>query len=198
MAGLEARLRRYIVITQIQQETPGWTADLFDEYRGFVQQVPRAAPANFGPGIRPQIGSGTTCRSRLARCYCPECFAGFHAHGIDPFDLVTQRQHKQQLLRDFMKKCHDVAHQINPNYQVDQNNQTSIGLGERIAGIDNVDIEALPTGGWGYLYYPTNVRYARTFGKSVVGMTGRFHRSCRQLWWAQAPQSADERIAAVS
>jgi hypothetical protein len=156
-------------------ETPGWTAICLMN-TDFVQQVLDHTKEFLtkydldGPWYDMPFPIG-------GECFCPKCLAHFHAHGLDPFDLATQRQHKQQLLTDYMKKCHDVAHQINPNYQVDQNNQTSIGLGERIVGLDNVDIEALPTGGWGYLYYPTNVRYARNFGQSVVGMTGRFHRS---------------------
>lgn len=38
-------------------------------------------------------------------------------------------------------------------------------------------VEALPTGGWGYVYFPRNVRFARTFGKPALGMTARFHLS---------------------
>ena len=156
-------------------ETPGWTA-LCLSNEDFVDQV-LAHTHEFlttydldGPWYDMPFPIG-------GECFCANCLAYFRAHGQDPHDVAAQRAHKQQLLTDFMRRCHDLAHAINPNYQVDQNNQTSIGLGERIAHLDNVDIEALPTGGWGYLYYPTNVRYARTFGQSVVGMTGRFHRS---------------------
>ena len=156
-------------------QTPGWTA-LCLANQDFVAQV-LADTQEFltrydldGPWYDMPFPIG-------GECFCPKCLAHFHAHGLDPHDVANQRQHKQQLLTDFMRQCHDLAHRINPTYQVDQNNQTNIGLGERMVGLDNVDIEALPTGGWGYLYYPTNVRYARTFGQSVVGMTGRFHRS---------------------
>ena len=40
-----------------------------------------------------------------------------------------------------------------------------------------MEIEALPTGGWGYMYFPVTVRYARTFDKPYLGMTARFHKS---------------------
>ena len=39
------------------------------------------------------------------------------------------------------------------------------------------EIEALPTGGWGYLYFPKNVRFASTLGIPYMGMTARFHKS---------------------
>lgn len=156
-------------------ETPSWTA-LCLSNEDFVQQVlnhTREFLTKYdldGPWYDMPFPIG-------GECFCPKCLAHFHAAGLDPLDTTNQRQHKQQLLTSFMRRCHELAHSIRPDYQVDQNNQTCIGLGERIVGLDNVDIEALPTGGWGYLYYPTNVRYARTFGQSVVGMTGRFHRS---------------------
>ncbi len=45
-------------------------------------------------------------------------------------------------------------------------------------GIDNyshIEIESLPSGGWGYMHFPTTVRYARNLGKDCLGMTGKFH-----------------------
>jgi hypothetical protein len=110
-------------------------------------------------------------------CFCRNCLKALRDAGADPFDRTAQRRHKQQVLADFMRRAHELAHQLRPGCQVDQNNQTRLGLRERAPHMDNIDIEALPTAFWGYLYYPTNVRYARTFGRSVCGMSGRFHRS---------------------
>ncbi len=39
----------------------------------------------------------------------------------------------------------------------------------------HLEIESLPTGGWGYDHFPLSARYAETTGKSYLGMTGRFH-----------------------
>ncbi|MFZ2656037.1 MAG: alpha-L-fucosidase [Victivallales bacterium] len=50
-------------------------------------------------------------------------------------------------------------------------------LAEEKKFLRHIEIEALPTGGWGYMYFPLNVRFARTFGLSTLGMTGRFHKS---------------------
>lgn len=41
----------------------------------------------------------------------------------------------------------------------------------------HIEVEVLPTGGWGYDYLPSAVRYARTLGKPFLVMTGRFHKS---------------------
>lgn len=50
-------------------------------------------------------------------------------------------------------------------------------VGARAELLDHIDIEALPTGGWGYFYAPMHIRYQRNFGVPVFGMTGRFVRS---------------------
>ncbi len=40
-----------------------------------------------------------------------------------------------------------------------------------------MEIEALPTGGWGYLYFPRHVRHVRTLGRPYLGQTAHFHKS---------------------
>jgi hypothetical protein len=130
-------------------------------------------------------------------CFCPRCLEALRSQGLDPFDTAVQRQHKQALLTDFMRRAHEQAHSIRPGCQVDQNNQTRLGLGERAPFMDNIDIEALPTAGWGYMYYPTNVRYARTFGRSVCGMSGRFHRSWADFGGLKHPNQLLSEMPAI-
>ena len=130
-------------------------------------------------------------------CFCRNCLASIRAAGADPFDVGAQRAHKQQLLVRFMRRTHALAHTLRPSLQVDQNNQTRLGLGARAPFLDNIDIEALPTAFWGYLYYPTNVRYARTFGVSVCGMTGRFQRSWADFGGLKHPHQLRAELAGI-
>ncbi len=156
-------------------QTPGWTS-LCLSNPDFVQQV----LDHSGEILLHYDLDGIWYDMPLPQggeCFCKNCMAELRAAGLDPFDVSVQRHHKQYLLTDFMQRAHTLAHALRPGCQVDQNNQTRLGLGARAPYMDNIDIEALPTAFWGYLYYPTNVRYARTFGKSVCGMSGRFHRS---------------------
>jgi hypothetical protein len=41
----------------------------------------------------------------------------------------------------------------------------------------HLELESLPSGGWGYLHFPLTARYARTLGIDTMGMTGKFHTS---------------------
>ncbi len=107
-------------------------------------------------------------------CFCHLCLASLRDRGLDPLDVDVQRMDKQQLWVDWQRRSAELVAAVRPHCDVDQNNNTRLGLGERVPYMSNVDIEALPTGGWGYQYYPVDVRYARTFGAPVTGMTGRF------------------------
>jgi hypothetical protein len=130
-------------------------------------------------------------------CYCRNCLPAIRAAGRDPFDVAAQREHKQALLTEFMRRAYEQARSIRPGCQVDQNNQTRLGLGERAPYMDNIDIEALPTAAWGYTYYPAVVRYARTFGTSVCGMTGRFHRSWADFGGLKHPTQLRAELAGI-
>lgn len=131
-------------------------------------------------------------------CFCRNCLAALQDAGKDPFDVGTQRQHKQDLLVGFMRRAHDLAQEIRPGTQVDQNNQTRFGLAERAPFMGNIDIEALPTAaGWGYYYFPTTVRYARNFGTSVYGLTGRFHRSWADFGGLKHPHQLQIELSGI-
>jgi hypothetical protein len=41
----------------------------------------------------------------------------------------------------------------------------------------HLELESLPTGGWGYDHFPMSAAYSRTLGMQFLGMTGKFHTS---------------------
>ena len=176
-------------------ETPSWTA-LCLAHDGFVDLVLRHSEEL----LRGYELDGIWYDMPLpigGECFCGRCLQLIRAEGGDPFDTATQRAHKQALLTDFLRRGHELAHRIRPGCQVDQNNQTRFGLGDRAPYLDNIDIEALPTGGWGYFYYPVDVRYARGFGTSVYGQTGRFHRSWADFGGLKHPDQLRVELASI-
>ena len=107
-------------------------------------------------------------------CFCAECLRQLHAKNLDPFDKRVQHEHKHALHKAFISKVRDTVKSARPACQVDFNGQCVYGLGERVAYMDSLDIEALPTAFWGYYYFPTLIRYTRNFGVPAYGLTGRF------------------------
>ena len=65
-----------------------------------------------------------------------------------------------------MARYNALADRINGSpVRVWYNSRPKLRLAEETKFLKHIEIEALPTGGWGYMYFPKNVRFARTFGK---------------------------------
>ncbi len=112
-------------------------------------------------------------------CFCHNCLEALRSQGKDPLDIRAQRERMQALLVDWMRRSKELIDEIAPGVELEQNNQTRLGLAERAPYLYNVDIEALPSGEWGWGYFPVNARYVRSLGLPATGMTGRF-----MLTWA--------------
>jgi len=130
-------------------------------------------------------------------CFCVECLQLLRAQGLDPFNTRVQREHKHALHRSFIERLRRTVTSVRPRCQVDFNGQGVYGLGQRVPFMDNIDIEALPTAQWGYYYFPTIVRYARTFGVTTYGMTGRFKASWADFGGLKLPAQLDAELAAI-
>lgn len=77
----------------------------------------------------------------------------------------------------YMKRFHGLVRSHSKDAHIYFNSRPLNNLAEEIDFFGQVEIEALPSGGWGYMYFPKNVRFARTFPKPYLGMTARFHKS---------------------
>jgi hypothetical protein len=176
-------------------ETPGWTG-LCLAHEGFVsvvldhlREVVERHPVDGLWLDMPVPIEG--------QCFCEECLRQVRSTGGDPFDTRTQRLHKQGLLVSLQRRVHALVASTRPGCQIDFNGQGVVGLGERVPFTGNVDIEALPTAFWGYWYFPTIVRYCRTFGVTTYGMTGRFLASWADFGGLKLPSQLHTELAGI-
>jgi uroporphyrinogen decarboxylase len=176
-------------------ETPGWTAlclahreylELMDDHaREFVSRYELdGAWFDMAEPIAPE-------------CHCTECRRQLAADGKDPNDAEAQRAHKNRLFLDWHRRMRDVVRAARPGCQVDFNDIGLACVSQRAGMLDNIDIEALPTGGWGYFYAPAQIRYQRTFGIPVYGMTGRFATAWADFGGLKLPQQLDVELASI-
>jgi hypothetical protein len=176
-------------------ETPGWTA-LCLAHEGFLSLV--LEHLSEVVARHPVDGLWLDMPVPIeGQCFCDECQRQVRAAGGDPFDTPTQRRHKQGLLVGFGRRVRDLVASVRPSCQLDLNGQGVAGLGERVSFLDNVDIEALPTAFWGYWYFPTVVRYVRTFGVTSYGMTGRFLASWADFGGLKLPSQLHTELAGI-
>jgi hypothetical protein len=176
-------------------QTPGWTA-LCLAHRDFVQlEVDHTREFVSRYEID---GAWFDMPVPVAgECFCPECLRQIREEGKDPFDTKIQREHKQALHEQFLKRLSETVRTTRPGCQVDFNGQGIYGLARRVSSMDNVDIEALPTAFWGYFYFPVIVRYIRPLGVTTYGMTGRFLSSWADFGGLKQPVQLHAELASI-
>ncbi len=96
---------------------------------------------------------------------------------LNPESESDRARHAHEVAIAYMKRYYQQVKAATKNAGVYFNSRPLHNLAEEVPYLAQVEIEALPTGGWGYMYFPKNVRFARNFGKEYLGMTARFHKS---------------------
>ena len=176
-------------------QTPGWTALCLahQDYLKLMDEHAREFVAKYELD-----GAWFDMAEPISsECYCPECKRQLAAAGKDPNDAEAQRAHKNKLFLDWHRRMRDLVRATRPGCQVDFNDIGLACVSQRAELLDNIDIEALPTGGWGYFYAPAQIRYQRTFGLPVYGMTGRFVTSWADFGGLKLPEQLDVELASI-
>jgi hypothetical protein len=103
--------------------------------------------------------------------------AAMDALGLDPEKEADRHEYARRLALIYMKRLAALCRKASKTGSVYFNSRPLTLLNQDLDYMTHVEIEALPSGGWGYMYFPNNVRYVRTYGVPYLGMTARFHKS---------------------
>ncbi len=109
-------------------------------------------------------------------CYCPACMAEMLRRGWDPEDRNNARKLATEVYANYTRRVRETIDSVKPGLPVFHNGGHII-VGRRDLAFANthLEMESLPTGGWGYDHFPMSVAYCRGFGLEILGMTGKFH-----------------------
>ncbi len=109
-------------------------------------------------------------------CWCQNCIKTLLDEGKDPYDDANVRELGERIYKNYTTKIREAVDRIKPGLPV-FHNSGHIRRGRRdLADVDtHLELESLPTGGWGYDHFPLSAAYSRTLGKDFLGMTGKFH-----------------------
>ncbi|NLF01423.1 MAG: hypothetical protein GX601_10655 [Anaerolineales bacterium] len=107
----------------------------------------------------------------LSPCYGVECIEGMGVLGLDPTDERQATEYCWTVTERFTQDVERLVAAKAPGIRITYN-----GLPYRWQP-QHLELEILPTGGWGYEVLPWAIRYARTLNKPLLTMTGRFHKS---------------------
>ena len=109
-------------------------------------------------------------------CMCPSCIKWMKDRGLDPSLQESRRQCADHALEEYYRRSTEAARSVNPRMRVFHNsghvakNDTDI-----LKYFSHLELESLPTGGWGYDHFPLSAKFAGKLDLDFLGMTGKFH-----------------------
>ena len=111
------------------------------------------------------------------QCCCPWCMRSMKKAGFDPEKEADRRAFSDQVLANYMKRSVEAARSVRSDMPVLHNagHYLGPGYGHLARYFSHLELESLPTGGWGYDHYPLMAAFCRTQEKDFLGMTGKFH-----------------------
>ncbi len=109
-------------------------------------------------------------------CYCRNCMNALEGRGLDPYDEKNVVALAEEVYANYTRRVRETVDKFRPGLPVFHNGG-HIRRGRRdLAHMNShLEIESLPTGGWGYDHFPLTARYVQNLGMEYVGMTGKFH-----------------------
>ncbi len=112
-------------------------------------------------------------------CYCEKCVSDMKALGIDPENEEAANEFAEKVFNKYLEETNKAVRKHSATATVFHNSgHIPKGDYRYIDSNTHLELESLPTGGWGYDHFPLSAAYVRTLGdKEFLGMTGKFHHS---------------------
>ena len=129
-------------------------------------------------------------------CYCDHCKRDMAEKGLDvnnPDDVLKQGE---DTYANYAKCVRETIDSVKPGLPLFHNGG-HIRHGRRDLAFANthLELESLPTGGWGYDHFPLSAAYSRTLGLEYLGMTGKFHRTWGEFGGYKHPNALKYEVA---
>lgn len=109
-------------------------------------------------------------------CACENCRKNMDEKGMDYTKTGDRLKFSEEMLDGFKIEMTKHIKSLNDKVSIFYNgSHISPSLKKSVDSYTHLEVESLPSGGWGYMHFPVTVRYARNLGKDCLGMTGKFH-----------------------
>ena len=116
-------------------------------------------------------------------CVCNNCIDSMLERNMDPGSLQDRRAFSLEVGRDAMRRMSDLVWSADPKARIYFNSRLAVtrerakGTAAELEYFSHLEVESLPSGGWGYLHFPHHARYMAGLDMAVVGMTSRFNKA---------------------
>ncbi len=109
-------------------------------------------------------------------CVCQHCVRDILARGKDPRDEAAVLEQAELTYQNYLTQTRAAVDSVKPGLPLFHNGgHITRGRRELAFANTHLELESLPTGGWGYDHFPLSARYVQGLGLPFLGMTGKFH-----------------------
>lgn len=125
-------------------------------------------------------------------CLCAECIRTMQEHGLDPEKPADRLKNDEWVNERFRRDMSAALRAEFPGARIFYNCGHIHKQGpKRFETYSHLELESLPTGGWGYDHFPSSARYAATLGFDFVAHTGKFHTSWGEFGGFKHPDALE-------
>ena len=103
---------------------------------------------------------------------------GMRKRGYNPQERADREKYANEVVHNYMDRFSKMLYDAQKEPAgIWFNSRGKTGLYDEARYLRHVEIESLPTGGWGYMYFPYVSRFVRPLGLPTLSHTGRFFKS---------------------
>ncbi|MDD4540142.1 MAG: beta-galactosidase trimerization domain-containing protein [Lentisphaeria bacterium] len=132
-------------------------------------------------------------------CCCVNCMRVMHENGLNPLVAADRQKCSRMALERYYQLTTQAVTADNPDMPVFHNSgHITPGRREQLKKyFSHLELESLPTGGWGYDHFPLSAKYVQTLDFDFLGMTGKFHTTWGEFGGFKHPNALRYECAAM-
>jgi hypothetical protein len=120
------------------------------------------------------------------------------ANGLDPQKAEDRAESSRLALEKYYQRTTEAAKSLRSDMPVFHNSgHIPRGRHDILQYFSHLELESLPTGGWGYDHFPMSAKYACNLPFEFLGMTGKFHSTWGEFGGCKHPNALRYECAAM-
>jgi hypothetical protein len=120
------------------------------------------------------------------------------ANGLDPEKEADRKESSRLALEKYYQRTTEAAKSLRSDMPVFHNaGHIPRGRHDLLPRFTHLELESLPTGGWGYDHFPMSAKYACNLPLDFLGMTGKFHTTWGEFGGYKHPNALRYECAAM-
>ena len=132
----------------------------------------------------------------VRNCCCDFCLKEMLKRSMNPDSDEALTAMGEEIYKNYYKKVRETIDSVKPGLPVFHNGGHIVqGRRDLAHANTHLELESLPTGGWGYDHFPMSARYVQNLGMEYLGMTGKFHTSWGEFGGFKHPNALRYEVA---